>query len=91
MCVQRTVRKVLTSEVRTLAGGESDEAALQKLREMPALEEQRRQLLEFERRVRSLVSRRPSFTHIAARGTDGWFESDGTAGPAGSRPRAAGW
>ena len=84
MCCAGNKLQSFVHEVRTLAGGESDEAALQKLREMPALEEQRRQLLEFERRVRSLVSRRPSFTHIAARGTDGWFESDGTAGPAGS-------
>jgi hypothetical protein len=66
---------VAAAQVRALAGGESDEAALQKLRELPAMEEQRRQLLEFERRVRGLVSRRPSFRHIAARGSDGWFEA----------------
>ena len=61
--------------MRALAGGESDEAALQKLRELPALEEQRRQLLEFERRVRGIVSRRPNFRHITDRGPDGWFEA----------------
>ena len=26
------------------------------------------------------VSRRPNFTHIAARGTDGWFEQEPSAG-----------
>lgn len=67
--------------MRALAGGESDEAALQKLRELPALENQRRQLVEFERRVRGLVSRRPNFRHMSERSSDGWFmDAQFTAG-----------
>ena len=58
-----------------MAGGESDEAALQKLRQLPFLEDQRRQLEEFERQVRGLVSRRPNFRHIPERGADGWFDA----------------
>ena len=63
-------------QVRALAGGESDEAALQKLRQLPMLENQRHQLQEFERRVRGLVSRRPNFRHIAEQGSEGWFEAE---------------
>lgn len=58
-----------------MAGGESDEAALQKLRQLPFLEDQRRQLEEFERQVRGLVCRRPNFRHIPERGADGWFDA----------------
>lgn len=62
--------------MRALAGGESDEAALQKLREFPVLEQQRHQLQEFERRVRGLVSRRPNFRHIAEHGAGSWSEAE---------------
>jgi hypothetical protein len=66
--------------VRALAGGESDEAALQKLRELPVLEKQRHQLQEFEHRVRGLVSRRPNFRHIAAQGAGNWYEAESSGG-----------
>ena len=66
--------------MRALAGGESDEAALQKLRELPVLEKQRHQLQEFERRVRGLVSRRPNFRHIAEQGAGNWFEAGSSEG-----------
>ena len=56
--------QAFVNEVRNLAGGPSDDAALRKLRELPALRHDLKQLRDFKERVHEIIVQRPTFSAV---------------------------